>query len=262
MGKMEPQQETGQSDGSDATSIQSNHQQSGNETLAQRRNRTLRNILFTSLLVCVALIGVSSLLVTGTEGALHGSWGGLPGVGVQQNAQQNIGDVTGQNQAGPGPNGPCDCQGSQVSQVNNSISGVGKEILVNLTKQHLYAYQDGQVQFDFDIASGRPELPTPVGRWHVIYKATNFTFYSPWPPGSPFYYYPTHINYALNFHDGGYYLHDAWWRHSFGPGSNVYHQNPDGTWETGSHGCVGMAIANAAKLYTWAPVGTTVLITR
>jgi hypothetical protein len=55
----------------------------------------------------------------------------------------------------------------------------------------LYAYQDGQVQFDFDIASGRPELPTPVGHWHVIYKETNFTFYSPWPPGSPFYYYPT-----------------------------------------------------------------------
>jgi lipoprotein-anchoring transpeptidase ErfK/SrfK len=256
---MEPQRESSQGGGA---STQSNSQQSGDEMLAKRRTRTLRHLLIASLLVCVALIGVSSVLVTGTAGALRGSWGGLPGIGAPGNAQQNIGDAMGQNAPGPGPNIPCDCQSSQVSLVNNSISGVGREILVNLTKQHLYAYQDGQVVFEFDIASGRPELPTPVGRWTVLFKRTDFTFTSPWPPGSPFYYYPTHINYALNFHDGGFYLHDAWWRESFGPGSNVYHQNPDGTWETGSHGCVGMTTANAAKLYTWAPVGATVLITR
>jgi lipoprotein-anchoring transpeptidase ErfK/SrfK len=273
---MEPHRESSQGAGSDA-SMQSDSQQLGEEALARRRNRTLRNLLVASLLVCVALIGVSSVLVTGTVGALRGSWGGLPGVGVQQNAQQNIGDVTGQNQPGPGPNGPCDCQGSQVTQVNNSISGVGKEILVNLTKQHLYAYQDGQVQFEFNIASGRPELPTPVGRWTVLFKKTNFVFTSPWPPGSPFYYYPTHINYALNFHDGGFYLHDAWWRCLYGPGANLPHQvsctdegdpaagrppEPVNGWEYGSHGCVGMTTTNAAKLYAWAPVGTTVLITR
>jgi len=255
---MEPQRESSQ--GGDA-GTQSNSRQSGDETLARRRTRTLRNLLIASLLVCVALIGVSSVLVTGTAGALSGSWAGLPGVGAPRTAQQNIGNAT-QNQPGPDIIPSCDCQSSQVSLVNNSISGVGREILVNLTKQHLYAYQDGQVQFDFDISSGRPELPTPVGRWHVLYKATNITFYSPWPQGSEFYYYPTHINYALNFREGGFYLHDAWWRHSFGPGSNVYHQNPDGTWETGSHGCVGMTIDNAAKLYNWTPVGTTVLVTR
>jgi L,D-transpeptidase catalytic domain len=257
---MEPRGESTSHGVEGAASTHGNSQQPGDQQLARRRSRTLRNLLVVSLLVCVALIGVSSFLVTGTAGALRGSWSGLPGIGAPHNAQQNVSGATGQNE--PGPDAPCDCQSSQVSLVNNSISGVGKEILVNLTKQHLYAYQDGQVQFDFDIASGRPELPTPVGRWSVLYKATDITFTSPWPPGSPFYYYPTHINYALNFHDGGYYLHDAWWRHSFGPGSNVYHQNPDGSWETGSHGCVGMTIANAAKLYAWTPVGTTVLITR
>jgi hypothetical protein len=271
---MEPQRGSGQGGDYD---LHSNSWQSEDETLAQRRTHTLRNLLIVSLLVCVALIGVSSFLVTGTVGALRGSWGGMPGIGVAQNAQQNIGDIAGQNQAGPGPNGPCDCQGSQVTLVNNSISGVGREILVNLTKQHLYAYQDGQVAFDFDIASGRPELPTPVGRWTVLYKRTDFVFTSPWPPGSPFYYYPTHINYALNFHDGGFYLHDAWWRCTFGPGSNVPHHvnctdegdpadnrppEPVNGTETGSHGCVGMTTDNARKLFNWAPVGATVLITR
>jgi lipoprotein-anchoring transpeptidase ErfK/SrfK len=35
---------------------------------------------------------------------------------------------------------------------------------------------------------------------------------------------------------------------------------PDGTWETGSHGCVGMKTADAEHLYSWAPVGTTVVV--
>ena len=272
---MEPQRESSQ--GGEGASAQSNHRPAGDGALAQRRTRTFRNLLIVSLVVCVALIGISSFLVTGTAGALRGAWNGLPGVGAPQNVQQNIGDLTGQNAPGPGPNGPCDCQSSQTSQVNNSISGVGKEILVNLTKQHLFAYQDGQVQFDFDIVSGRPALPTPEGRWSVQFKQSNFWFNSPWPPGSPFYYYPTHINYALNFHDGGFYLHDAWWRCTFGPGANVPHQvnctdegdpaggrapGPVKGTETGSHGCVGMTRSNAAKLYAWAPVGATVLITR
>lgn len=256
---MEPHREPIQSADLGAN-IPGSEQQSGDESLVRRRTRTLRNLLVASLLVCVALIGVSSFLVTGTAGALRNSLGVWPGIDPQTHAQQNVSGVT-QHDAGPSIT-QCDCQSSQVSLVSNSISGVGREILVNLTQQHLYAYQDGQVVRDYEIASGRPELPTPVGRWSVMYKVTNITFTSPWPEGSPYYYYPTHINYALLFHDGGYYLHDAWWRHSFGPGSNVYHQNPDGSWETGSHGCVGMTIDNAKWLYDWAPVGATVLITR
>jgi lipoprotein-anchoring transpeptidase ErfK/SrfK len=255
---IESHRESSQGAESDADGMQGNAQQPGDQQGARRR--TLRNLLVISLLVCVALIGVSSFLVTGTVGALRGSWNGLPGVGAPRNAQQNIGGAT-QNQPGPDIIPSCDCQSSQVSLVNTAITGQGHEIVVNLSKQHLYAYLNGQLQFDFDVATGRPELPTPVGRWSVLFKATDITFYSPWPVGSAFYYYPTHINYALNFHDGGFYLHDAWWRHSFGPGSNVYHQNPDGSWETGSHGCIGMTIANAAKLYAWAPVGSSVLVT-
>jgi hypothetical protein len=60
------------------------------------------------------------------------------------------------------------------------------------------------------------------------------------PPESPNYYESTYINYALLFKAGGYFLHNAWWHVKFGPGSNVPHQLPDGSWETGSHGCVGM----------------------
>lgn len=136
----------------------------------------------------------------------------------------------------------------------------GKVILVSLSRQWLYAYADGALAFDNAVETGRPELPTPGGTFSVLEKLRGVTFTSPWPPGSPNYYEPTYINYALLFKAGGYFLHDAWWHVKFGPGSNVPHQLPDGHWETGSHGCVGMPIPDARRLYDWTPVGTPVFI--
>lgn len=136
----------------------------------------------------------------------------------------------------------------------------GKVILVSLSRQWLYAYRDGAPVFNNAVETGRPELPTPIGVFSVLEKVRNVTFSSPWPPGSPYYYEPTHVNYALMFKAGGYFLHDAWWHVKFGPGSNMPHQLPNGSWETGSHGCVGMPIPDAQRLYGWAPIGTPVLI--
>lgn len=131
---------------------------------------------------------------------------------------------------------------------------------MSLSRQWLYAYADGALAFDNAVETGRPELPTPGGTFSVLEKLRGVTFTSPWPPGSPNYYEPTYINYALLFKAGGYFLHDAWWHVKFGPGSNVPHQLPDGHWETGSHGCVGMPIPDARRLYDWTPVGTPVFI--
>lgn len=175
----------------------------------------------------------------------------------------------------------------QTPQAPAAPSAQGRVILVSLSRQQLYAYENGKLAFTFLVETGRPELPTPTGVFHIFAKNcsdrqwisnerptlihnTNCpehngdgfpeTFTSPWPEGSPFWYAPTHINYAMKFKDGGYYLHDAWWHEKFGPGSNVPHRLENGEWETGSHGCVGMPTANAAKLYAWAPIGTAVYI--
>lgn len=166
-------------------------------------------------------------------------------------------------------------------------SDQGFVILVSLSRQQLYAYENGVFAFSTLVETGRPELPTPTGVYHVFQKACSDLrwvsnsgptaqhnaicaehtgdgfqemFTSPWPKGSPYWYAPTHINYALKFREDGFYLHDAWWHVAFGPGSNVPHQLPDGSWETGSHGCVGMTIASAAKIYAWAPIGTAVYV--
>jgi lipoprotein-anchoring transpeptidase ErfK/SrfK len=142
----------------------------------------------------------------------------------------------------------------------------GKVIVVSTSRQEVYAYYNGQLIFANEVETGRPELPTPRGRFSVLTKGRNLTFTSPWPRGSPYWYYPTHINYALKFLSGGYYLHDAWWHCAFGHGSNLNHWTngcPGWTgshWETGSHGCVGMPIGDARRLYDWAHVGTPVFI--
>lgn len=136
----------------------------------------------------------------------------------------------------------------------------GHVILVSLAQQWLWAYQDQQLAYATVVTTGRPELPTPTGTFQIIWKVTDTEFISPWPPGSEFYYTPVHVNYAMLFLDGGFFLHDATWRHYFGPGTNMPHTNPDGTQETGSHGCVEMPLGAAAWLYNWSPYYTTVII--
>jgi lipoprotein-anchoring transpeptidase ErfK/SrfK len=142
----------------------------------------------------------------------------------------------------------------------------GRLIVVNRAHQELYAYENGRLAFSNKVETGQPALPTPAGHFSVLMKGRNMTFTSPWPKGSPYYYYPTHINYALQFKSGGFYLHDAWWHCDFGPGANVSHWTsgcsgwPGGHWETGSHGCIGMPIGDAQRLYNWAAVGTPVVV--
>ena len=139
-------------------------------------------------------------------------------------------------------------------------SAQGKEIVVSLSHQWLYAYQDGNEVFDAAVMTGRPELPTPQGTYHVFLKLHPTEFYSPWPQGSPYWYAPTYINYALEWNAGGYFLHDSWWHSVYGPGTNGWHYDPQFGWQWGSHGCVAMPLGAAAWLYNWAPIGTTVQI--
>jgi lipoprotein-anchoring transpeptidase ErfK/SrfK len=136
----------------------------------------------------------------------------------------------------------------------------GQVILVSRRQQWLWAYQDSRLVFVTPVTTGQPDLPTPVGIYHVMLKRANTTFYSPWPKSSPYYYAPLHINYALLFRAGGFYIHDAPWRYEFGPGTNLTLQLPDGSSQTGSHGCVNVPTSAGAWLYQWARVGTLVAI--
>ena len=134
----------------------------------------------------------------------------------------------------------------------------GQLILVSLSQQWLWAYQDGHMVYRTPVTTGMPQLATLDGIFYVHYKETNVTFISPWPPGSPYYYSPEHINYAMYYADIGYFIHDAPWRPVFGPGTNYPHTDPDGVVRTGSHGCVEVPTPAGAWLYNWTWDGATV----
>ena len=133
----------------------------------------------------------------------------------------------------------------------------GKAIVINLTVQEVVFYQDGCALHAAPVTSGRNGERTPTGTFHVFRKVAPVLFTSWAPRSSPYWYPPERANYALEFTvvRAGIYLHDAPWEATtaFGPGS----QNAD----SASHGCVHAPTSVMAWAYTWAPVGTPVIVT-
>ncbi len=133
---------------------------------------------------------------------------------------------------------------------------------INLSTQSMAAFQRGTLVRWTYVTTGNYRYPsrrTPTGVYHVLAKVRDHWFISPWPPGSFFYYPPSKSNYDLMFRYGGYYVHDAPWRHHFGPGSNMGYGSPGGDY-TGSHGCVNTPYSYMQWLYYWASVGTPIVI--
>lgn len=126
--------------------------------------------------------------------------------------------------------------------------GQGKYIEINLSQQHLWAYENGQVVYSSAVTSGAAGagLGTVTGTFAIYYKTTN-TYLNGRPYG---YNYNVFVKYWMPFYLG-YGLHDANWRSSFG-GPDYYYG--------GSHGCVNLPDATAAFIYNWSEIGTTVWV--
>jgi lipoprotein-anchoring transpeptidase ErfK/SrfK len=137
-----------------------------------------------------------------------------------------------------------------------------KVVVVSLNEEALRVYDNGKLVNSFLVVTGQPDLPTPPGTWWVEGKQHPTEFKADVPPSSPNWYPPTPINYAMQFHSNGYFLHDSWWRTEYGPDLNFPHLDPGGTQYSihGSHGCVNMSTANAAWLYNFVQLYTHILI--
>jgi hypothetical protein len=135
------------------------------------------------------------------------------------------------------------------TETNRSITlDYGRYIEVNLSLQRLWAYQDNQTIFSTPITSGATGagFPTVTGLFSIYAKER-----SRYLNGRPYGWdYNVYVDYWMPFY-GGYGLHDADWRSSFG-GSDYYYG--------GSHGCVNMPKSSAAFLYGWADIGTPVWV--
>jgi lipoprotein-anchoring transpeptidase ErfK/SrfK len=150
--------------------------------------------------------------------------------------------------------------GVEIGKTLSTASEQSKIIVVSISQQELYAYDNGQLFVSTPVATGQPALPTPTGIYHVFGKYSPYTFISPWPVGSPYYYATATANYALEWAQGGYFLHDAPWRGYFGKGANNWHKDPLMGEDPGTHGCINVPTAVMAQIYNWATIGTTLQI--
>jgi LysM repeat protein len=115
----------------------------------------------------------------------------------------------------------------------------GKQIVVNLTQQKAYAYENGVLLREFVVSTGLPATPTVTGDFAIYVK-----YRSQWMSG-PGYSLPG-VPWVMYFYKG-YGLHGTYWHDNFG--------------HPMSHGCVNMRTEDALWVYEWAPVGTPVHVT-
>lgn len=152
-----------------------------------------------------------------------------------------------------------DDAGNESNATTAAVTLDRRRIVVSLNGQEMWALDGNQVLLHTLVTSGGPDLPTPLGDYQIIDRESPFTFHSPWPPGSPYWYADSPTNFALLFQADGYFIHDAPWRTVFGPGSNQTTGTPGGNY-TGTHGCVNAPYAAMSWLWNWATMYTPVQV--
>ncbi len=117
-------------------------------------------------------------------------------------------------------------------------------ILVDMGKQHLSYYKNGQLTIQYDVVTGNTGLGrgTPVGLYHIYNKRYHTIL-----RGAD---YASYVNYWLGVNKGiG--IHDATWRRDFG--GEIYKRS-------GSHGCINSPLEKMEELYNTVEVGVPVLL--
>ncbi len=114
--------------------------------------------------------------------------------------------------------------------------GTGREIVVVLSTQMTYAYEDGVLQHSALASTGLPATPTVQGDFKVWNKTRAQTMSGPG-------YYLENVEWVMYFYQG-YGLHGTWWHENFG--------------QPMSHGCVNLTNEDAQWFYEFASVGTPV----
>ena len=112
----------------------------------------------------------------------------------------------------------------------------GKQVVVDLSEQRVFAFENGVMVFTALVSTGLPATPTVLGDYEVYlrYDAQRMT--------GPGYDLPG-VQWVQYFYQG-YALHGTYWHENYG--------------QPMSHGCVNLQNADALWLYNWATIGTPV----
>ena len=114
---------------------------------------------------------------------------------------------------------------------------------------HVVAYDENDGVRSFYAIKGTATYPTPLGAWSIVRRVANETMDSATvgiPRTAPGGYYLKNVLYTQYFRGSGESLHYNYWSSAWGT--------------PGSHGCLGLSLADSRWLWDWAAIGTPVLI--
>jgi hypothetical protein len=124
--------------------------------------------------------------------------------------------------------------------------GAWKEVVVSVSTQMMWAYEEGEMVMSSLVSTGTAEVPettTPVGHHAVIAKFDAQTMEG---TISGEYYRVEDVPYVMYFDNNGNAIHGTYWHSNFGAPM--------------SHGCVNLPMDIAAWMYGWADLGTAVSV--
>ncbi len=133
---------------------------------------------------------------------------------------------------------------SKGSRIRQSIQRLKQSerrwIQVDLSEQKLVAWQGQSPIYSMRVSSGKKDTPTLTGVFNIQSKHRKARM-----RGAD---YDRQNVPSVMYYDGGYGIHGAYWHNSFGTPV--------------SRGCVNLRPRQARALYSWASVGTPVVVQR
>lgn len=136
--------------------------------------------------------------------------------------------------------------GGMLGSGPGPVQGGYKEIVVSISQQMMWAYEDGALVTSTLVSTGTAEVPettTPIGFYSIHTKYLSQTMEG---TISDEYYRVPDVPWVMYFDNAGNALHGTYWHNNFGTPM--------------SHGCVNLPLDVAEFLYDWAPEGTAVTV--
>ena len=137
-----------------------------------------------------------------------------------------------------------------VFTVSQSGSFAGRWLLATLLPITRVEAYEGQTFVRKMLAlRGIPQFPTPTGVFSIVRRVPNETMDSMTlgiPHNSPYGYLVKNVLWTQYFTADGSSFHDNYWSSNFGG--------------VGSHGCLGLSLADSKWLWDWASIGTPVVV--
>ena len=141
---------------------------------------------------------------------------------------------------------PVEDDGSDWSLGPGPQQGAWKEVVVSISAQTMWAYEEGEMVMSSLVSTGTAEVPetaTPIGYHSIINKVDVQTMEG---TISGEYYRVEDVPFVMYFDNSGNALHGTYWHSNFGTPM--------------SHGCVNLPMDVAAWMYGWADMGTAVSV--